>query len=583
MMPPPETSLVPLSQRRPSSGLLNEAHSPPLRVLKQESIDENSQNSIMDPIELRHERYRHLSESSLDVHQGDSNISMINDNSVDLMQQTDSNMSLMNENSMEMISRRNRSVNPIEITNTLTNVTEDVRVATAVENKHLFPETNLLQPSILTAAPDDLKVIDLRMKIPMATVADLVNTKAPSLATLHSFGMMEPTNTPLPAQSAQSVENYLTNIENKQNEILKRTLTEKMNEIIHTEQQNALFAQKIIPATHLGMTSAPCVYISPSTTLQSEVINIVAKSEAAAIGGEQMSEQTITMAPSNTSRLTPETSVLPQPITAEKLDALVNCAVESHIRSPTTTISPVSTEHHSPKDILIGDRQTTDVLQNVLMVPPLLPTPQHIRNQSPPNITSEVILNSQISPTLMCRNSSTLPQETLLPSSLIQTNPLLPANQIPPSQLVTTSVPLTLTTVTEPEKVILLEAAADFLETQKKINEMTHSSAVINILNASPNAAPEIIAQPSSQLSQLTSPTGNNGFITNGGGGAGAAAISNMNAAQTLNEENGTIKEITNDKKNEDRMITQVFASMSENELINIINPSCFDQGNTFQ
>ena len=36
--------------------------------------------------------------------------------------------------------------------------------------------------------------------------------------------------------------------------------------------------------------------------------------------------------------------------------------------------------------------------------------------------------------------------------------------------------------------------------------------------------------------------------------------------------------QIQNEKKNEDRMIPTGFATMSENELINIINPSCFDQ-----
>lgn len=44
------------------------------------------------------------------------------------------------------------------------------------------------------------------------------------------------------------------------------------------------------------------------------------------------------------------------------------------------------------------------------------------------------------------------------------------------------------------------------------------------------------------------------------------------------------VKELTGvsqtDKKNEDRMIPQSFTSLTENELINFINPSCFDQGN---
>nr|CAD7433040.1 unnamed protein product [Timema monikensis] len=68
-------------------------------------------------------------------------------------------------------------------------------------------------------SPDDLKGIDLRMKptatvLPMATVADLSSTQSPSMATLRRF-VGEDGASSLPTQSAQSVEKFLSRIENK--------------------------------------------------------------------------------------------------------------------------------------------------------------------------------------------------------------------------------------------------------------------------------------------------------------------------------------------------------------------------------
>jgi hypothetical protein len=66
-------------------------------------------------------------------------------------------------------------------------------------------------------SPEDMKGIDLRMKPvaavnPLATVADLSSTQSPTMATFRQF-VTGSTNVPLPNQSAQSVEKFLSNIE----------------------------------------------------------------------------------------------------------------------------------------------------------------------------------------------------------------------------------------------------------------------------------------------------------------------------------------------------------------------------------
>jgi len=66
-------------------------------------------------------------------------------------------------------------------------------------------------------SPEDVKGIDLRLKPAvtmnsLASVADLSSTQSPTMATFQQF-VTGCTNTPLPNQSAQSVEKYLSNLE----------------------------------------------------------------------------------------------------------------------------------------------------------------------------------------------------------------------------------------------------------------------------------------------------------------------------------------------------------------------------------
>lgn len=589
MMPPPESSMVPMASRRPSISLPSTSDnlSPPLRTLKQEYIDENSQSSVIDPMD-HSERYRHISESSLDVHPGDSNMSMMNENSIDMMNHN-SNLSIANENSVEMMVRRgsiSRNVceNSMDVNlsnSQMSSMNEDNSCSTVMQhcsNSVVTDRLVLSQPVLMhqnmlasaghpamTATAEELKVMDLRMKMPMATVADLVNSSAPSMATLQSFGVTEPNNGPLPAQSAQSVENFLTNIESKlQPDLqLKKDVSDKINEIISTEAR--AFCSPTRRTTEPVYLSSQRPFLAGTTESDNM---LVAKSEAAAIADEQASA----IAESN----------ITVPINTEKLDQLVNSTVESHIGSPTRSDQkPTEASADVIRDVMLTSRSN-------LMVAPIINTtlPSPILNdlnpQNSPNLPPAVILNSQISPSLMCRNT----QDTLLPNSICQPNvtvesslqpPLLAANQNHTSPLhspIAVTNPLTLTA--EPEKVVLLKAAVDLLETQKKISELESSKNKMmmdDIMTIASSGPANDVMPSNSRLSQLP---GNN-FVQQ----------PLLNTVQDNKSDfviPVPVKEMTGvsqtDKKNEDRMIPQSFTSLTENELINLINPSCFDQGN---
>ncbi|XP_068904843.1 nuclear factor of activated T-cells 5 isoform X1 [Tenebrio molitor] len=671
MMPPPESSMVPMAPRRPSISLPSTSDnlSPPLRTLKQEYIDENSQSSI-DPID-HPERYRHISESSLDVHPGDSNMSMINDNSIDMLSHNNmlnhnenSNLSVSNESSVEMMVRRgsvsrnicessmdvnlsNSQMSTMNEDNSCSNVMQHCSNS-VVTDRLVLSQPALMHQSMLASAShgemaaataEELKVMDLRMKMPMATVADLVNSNAPSMATLQSFGVTEASNNPLPAQSAQSVENFLTNMEAKViqgNLQLKNDVSDKINEIINTESR-AFGSPKMLNSsatqtcrnmitTNSSATNEP-VYLSSQRpfltgTTQNETMHIVAKSEAAAIAEQTISEQTSAMtSPITTMTSTALETNITVPINTDKLDQLVNSTVESHIGSPTRS--------DQSKDVLMSNKlslapgtptNSSDVIRDVmlnsqpnLMVAPIINTtlPSPIMNQhdlshphTSPNLSPAVILNSQISPSLMCRNT----QDTLLPNAICQPSvtvesPLQPS--VVPTLLTTNpnhtsplhspiANPLTLVTTTEPEKVVLLKAAVDLLETQKKISEldsrknidakepMMNKMIMEDIMTMASTGNNDVM--PTNRLSQLQ---GNNFVQPPLLSTVSSPEMSLLN--KTIAQDNKSdfvipvpVKELTGvsqtDKKNEDRMIPQSFTSLTENELINFINPSCFDQ-----
>lgn len=623
MMPPPGTNLVPLASRRSSTSVVassSDVHSPPVRVLKQELIDESSQSSIIDPLELPpQERFRHLSESSLDVHPGDSNMSMMNENSMDLLRHNSvnmemmnpamsdsSNMSAVNENSMDVIVRRGSMSRggvstvyegsmDVNVGNSnLTAITEDSTCSTIMH----CAGNSLSRPPIMSM--EEIKGMDLRMKMPMATVADLVNTTAPSLATLHRFGVTEASSVPLPAQSGQSVENYLTTLEstNKPHALSSPVpnMTEKIAQMINNEQNN-IYAQKMLNGQVM-----PEQALSPnilSTTTQASLPHLGATQPSInqTIQNEEIiSKMEATTATADQLRSTTTDTTLP----AEKLDALVNSAVETHMGSPQNEnrCSPKDTLKTSPPEIIITSQDVMLNSQSSLMVPPMINTtisspnlnqPETVTQpNNSPNIPPDVILNTQISPSIMCRNT----EESLLPNAM-ESNLMTIQQQSPIGSLLsTTSNPTIHSSIpnlvgsTEDEKAILFKATVDLLQTQKKISELERKM--------SPNENLEKVHIMNDFLTtghgQLPAP-GNN-FVQNQFNTSPRGNIS-PNMIPLKADNNPVIpvpvKEMTGvttapqDKKHDDRMIPPSFATMSESDLINIINPSCFDQGNNFQ
>lgn len=470
----------------------------------------------------------------------------------------------------------------------------------------MLPPAQIEMPSVNNVPIEDMKGIDLRMKMPMATVADLVNTSAPSLATLHKFGVTEASSAPLPAQSAQSVENYLTTIESSKAALLQSLAEkEKMAQLMMQNGQVMQASQTLPPilpnvtqnlSSNLGTTESEPVFITPqqqlSKTSQNETV--VAKSEAAAIA-----EQTLTQQTSLTSAAISVMSVAQTPINTERLDALVNSTVESHICSPSSDGSPKERicKQSPQSDIMLSPQDVMLNPQSSLMVSPVLnssPSPtSDVASHSSSNLSTDVIMNPQISPSIMCRNS----QDPIMPNA-IEPNlipPQITVNEaIAPqtmASLLTTAASNPLhssITNTEAEKEILFKATVDLLQTQKKICELEKTSPrleKVHIMNDYLNTQ-----QPLSQLSN----TGNNYIQPQFSASSGSVSpnllpsktvVDNKNADFVIPvpvKEMGGVSPAVQDQKSED-MIPSSFATMSETDLINIINPSCFDQGNTFQ
>ncbi|XP_066138604.1 nuclear factor of activated T-cells 5 isoform X2 [Euwallacea fornicatus] len=540
MMPPPETSLVPLATRRSSVSLpsTSNSRSPPL---KQEYVDENSQSSMSDSMDGHSRRYRLISESSLDVNH-DSNLSMINDNSVDLMHQ-DSLMSHLSDNSN--LSVNEESVKMVRCDSVSTNDN-----AVMSEGHSIHPDIPL--PSTMPVE----KVMDLRMKLPMnSNVTDFVTTASSMvLSTLKRFGIEHPTE-PLPPQSAQSVETYLTNIESKTS-LLPLNVANKVNE------------EKIMAMSSM-MASQPTVFPASQQPFlsESDSIRTIAKSEAAAIA-EQIMTGTTTTSNACTTLTTSLGGSISTPINAEKLDELLNTTLESHIGTNAKT-SPLSTS--TTLDPIVTTRDMILVSESSLLGPPVINTSPLLSSQS--SHSPETILNTQLSPSVMCRSSPSVHAEpltsaslsamciaanttdsNLLPSSIpANHSPLLPAVANPESTVLLCS---------ESEKAVIFEATVDFLKTQKGICELaTTSPDIIGIASASSDTSPL----------PLTNTIGSR-FLPFTGASSELAATSVHVAKSRI----ATADQI--DKKNEDRMIPRSFPSLTENELISLINPSCFDQ-----
>lgn len=468
-MMPPRTTLVPVSQRRSST--LIDSHSPPMRSLKTELIDENSQNSMMDH--------------------------MINENSVDSMRHrfrpiSESSQDIMNENSNE------NSNFHCDKSNESTSCSPRDRMAEV---------PTLVQPEDQMPAP----VVDLRLKPQITTINDLADTQPPSLATLLKFGVTEPTNMPLPTQTGQSVENFfMTTLENQVNkpvlsnsvanvksetkmninnkvEILNQLLNSEQNiqgtKLFNTQVMNptnrteAILPQEILPINESHIASNRHIVFPNSIKPQAEVLkndiiinqlnnnllpstspsevmkteNIILSEQSLQalstnllsqnktdpslilsqpipnmnqndqILTQQLNNTLLVTTPQNDSLKTDTNLILTQqnlvvnllPTATPKLDELVNSTVESHIGSPPQVIIPTQTEiRQSPilqSSELIINSSHPEVLLNtqVPMLSSTITPGNDLLIRSPQNeIThQDVILNPQVSPSVICQNT----------------------------------------------------------------------------------------------------------------------------------------------------------------------------------
>ncbi|XP_076271222.1 nuclear factor of activated T cells 3 isoform X2 [Rhynchophorus ferrugineus] len=506
MMPPPESSLVPVSTRRSSISLpsASDSHSPPMHVLKQEYIDENSQSSIPDVLDIHRERYRPISESSLDVNH-DSNISMINDNSIDMLHHG----TLLNH------------------------IGDNSNLSVGEDAGDLVRSELPLTSEVVQAAPLNSmeKLMGVRMKHPMnATVTDYVSN-ASSMATLKIFGI-EPTSAPLPTQSGQSVENYLTKIESK------ASLLPPVN--IPSTSFSSLKADKVDMITAPPATAQSMFLATQQPFLtETNVASTIAKSEAAAIAESTMPGTTNTTSNTNTTITSALEGSISASMNSEKRDDLFVGPLGPRINSATKVSETVSSE------TIIAHQEVLLSSESSLLVAPVINT----------TITSPSILHEHHSPEIILNSQLPLLSPVVCPPTTPVGDSLLPVPQQPLLPPVTTQEPSTILNV-EPEKAVLLQAAEDLFRTQKKITEITTSG----MMNLTPTVTESnLMSMPNTFVPPF--PTAKNP----------------SEVVVLPVKELGTTSE-TGDKKHEDRMIPQSFTSLTDNELINFINPSCFDQ-----
>ncbi|XP_025829828.1 uncharacterized protein LOC108738118 isoform X2 [Agrilus planipennis] len=590
IMPPPGTNQVPLSQRRASTNQPSSCEptqSPPLLSFKQELIDENSQSSVLDPLELHRSRFRQLSESSMDVNAGDSNVTMITENSMDIlrhnsltndsiMHNENSNISIGNENSMDVMVPRNLSMVTASAVRDDTAEPASFQLSRNVTNfKRGLLETPLSPiPPHNPITTSDLNVIDLRMKLNTDPTIGLTSTTS-----LHNFSV--PTATALPAQSAQSVENYLSSIESP-----GKKMIEPPNQ-----------PPKMIPDNTLATTLLHDV----STTIN-QALNVDTSTVMSIKNGIKLEEKSLTR-----NSVSPAQTVAA--ISTGKLAALMNsvAAENQYVKNEEIVI-------HRPQDILLPNKSPHQVsstiqTQNIMTTSQdimlssfgVSSTPLSLHNISPDvsphqstsaTLSPEVILNSQTSPTLMS-NGPVLTTDTqlgLCPPVINADSDLSPLLTNDPTKTLATHNSTTLATQlssvissSEPEKAILLKAAVDLFETQKKITALeptlsttaaatTMEEHIINDILTTKSTGNDILKTNMSYVeSQISSPTKT----------ISASMSMNMIASKAMDactKQQDMITHTQSEGKPEDRMIPHGFATMTDNELINIINPSCFDQ-----
>lgn len=533
MMPPPAT-LVPMTQRRPSTNVPLEA--PPMRGLKTELLDESSssQGSPIErhnllnenSLEMQRQRFRVISESTMDSHPDDSMLSLNeNSNSVHSFHCESSNHSIHGEES------------------------NSVSIPVPPSLQQMEPPLNNLSGLNTT-----LKGIDLRMKSSLATTLnDLANTQSPSLATLHRFVVTEPTNMPLPTQTGQSVENFLTTLENNNNKpVVSVTLANSMK----TETDVMLNTTLLDTGPILSSQFAPTASLNHQLT-RNAVSSLLTETLLSQPPAESHNLTTSALFPPETSsglkqqenNLIMAQHLLQTTTNTPKLDELVNSTVQE--------LSPEDLRR-SPSEIFLPRNSSEVIPPNELII--------HSPHQS------EVLMSSQVSRPLL---------QSICPPEILKNPPVSVES-------------------------IVIDAAVDYLETQKKLNEISRmdnhllvnqkteeQNLMINslLVRTASSQEPLLTNQVLLQTQAVTDllKLSQNQFVNTTSQLLTTAMVTDKPKYLNLPKPIVEVKQQQDlpkvlppageIKKSEENMIPQALTNMSENDLISYINPSCFDQG----
>ncbi|XP_077301053.1 nuclear factor of activated T cells 3 [Arctopsyche grandis] len=497
MMLPPKAPL-----RRPSL-ILPDPHSPPLNNFKTEAEDSN-QGTLMETesseIISRHLRSGHFkihNENSMDIndnsidndhmrtqqipsdtvsrdanicmipHSDKSNVTLIvNESTGDIMRISEAEPSVcLNENNVEMLIRHNDSTNVVK-ENNVNSYAQSTIMSPQLVTSQLMGEAikNQINGSTVTCdlmntarhmSQSELKVMDLRMK-PENFVTENDN---PSLATIHRF---VDTRNKLPTQTAQSVENYLSNIDNKallpqniekpplsafsQQLALHTHNTDKVMEsvaaaIFHSTSEpnranlyptQSSVQQVVLPTVtpmdqlivSKQMLTIPSNIMSgplQDTCTKSEIYNSTCNhvnmtSDKLSTTHQSLMDSQI----AGMDVLVPamHASIIASPTSStSKLDSLINSSVDSHLSPSHSESSP----RHSPSshDIILSAHSSPEIAinnnNNTQQIPQDL-----IHSHNTNALSPEVILNPQVSPTLMCSQDGALLNSQSLGSAMSQ-------------------------------------------------------------------------------------------------------------------------------------------------------------------
>lgn len=637
MMPPPA---VPL--RRPSV-ILPDPHSPPLSDFKSELVDESSQGSAIDGEtgDMRNARFNIHSENSMDINDNGADglhirvrqlpLEKISHESI-VIDDTAVEILRLNETANNVCRMSNAKVVVIKDSNSYPNITQD-------------RQNQIMSSDMRHMSPDELKVMDLRMK-----PGTIGGENDPSLATIRQFVN---SHTKLPAQTGQSVETYLSNIDNKSMLPQSIDITKSTSLVAYPQQlqtmQNQTATDKVMEsvAAAIFQNSAEGNNAASLYPQQQQMIITPVTPIDRLIGTKQLHETMMQDLPyvNNMMSTTLDNSkrdqsaqmealvssafrsnMMSSPPTASKLDSIITSNVENHL-SPSHSESSPPRRSPSSHDIILSAHSSPDLIIN----PVSSQINQDLIHPHQTNVLSpDIILNPQVSPTMMCPTDGALLNSQPLGSAISSHNTresltIITGNQSNTSENMPMIMSPTVKTPPSTVKDMILNAAAEIFTSDKAIDALvTTAIKTANILTNEnvQNQPPMICTQAPSgpvvdiQQQNEQPPTTQFPFssgqipteqytpqaiVDNAVGNfvshmkdesANETSVMSQAVTQAVSQAVSQVfSQAVNQAVNQEMKMsnatpmqtsmgeTGILTTMSDNELLNYINPSCFDQG----